>query len=644
MSAGIRPAALPWAELDWHDNVPVSRDRGDLYFSSVDGLDEKRHVFVNANRLQQRWSSGGAFVVAELGFGSGLSFLAAADSWRRDRRPGLLSYVAFEQRPLRARDMGRALRPFSELGELRDRLVNEMPHPSAGIHRLWFDEEQIILTLAYGDFREHAAEMRFTADAWFIDVSPSSFEAETPIRNILHTIRRLSHGDTTFSTPVATAPFRSAAGRSGFHIDTCSGFTPKSEILRGCVNGPSPRPEYFIPSRVAVVGAGLAGCSAAYSLARRGVNVTLIDRESTLASGASGNEAGVIMPWMARVPDERTRFSLSGFAYTRSLARRLESRGHECHWQGKGMLRFAGSARLAALHESISATGFDRDFASSLSVSQASDCAGVEVSQPALFFPTGGSLSPRAFCHVLADPNSTNIEFVHRIEATAIRRGETGWTIENNGKPAFSPNAVVMAASNECLRFHATDWLPLEAVRGQVVHLEDHPVLSGLRTILCGDGYVAPTANGGFLVGSSFEHGNLSTDLDQQTQNAILSKLQRLVPNFTFDSSAPWPGRVSFRSSAPDRLPIVGKTPDFNAFADAHSGTRYGGISPSWSESWWTSGLYVSTGHASHGLTTAPLAGEIIADLICGTPPPATESLLKAINPLRFLVKKLNRS
>ena len=47
-------------------------------------------------------------------------------------------------------------------------------------------------------------------------------------------------------------------------------------------------------------------------------------------------------------------------------------------------------------------------------------------------------------------------------------------------------------------------------------------------------------------------------------------------------------------------------------------------------------GLYVSAGHGSRGLLSAPLGAEIIASAIAGEHTPVTADLLAAVNPLRF--------
>src|ERR1700722_20797535 len=58
------------------DGVPRSRRFGDVYFSREGGLAESRAVFLAGCGLPQRWAGRRRFVVAELGFGTGLNILA----------------------------------------------------------------------------------------------------------------------------------------------------------------------------------------------------------------------------------------------------------------------------------------------------------------------------------------------------------------------------------------------------------------------------------------------------------------------------------------------------------------------------------------------------------------------------------------
>lgn len=370
----------------------------------------------------------------------------------------------------------------------------------------------------------------------------------------------------------------------------------------------------------------------------------LLEREPRLAAGASGNAAGLLMPWMARVPEARTRFSVAGFEFTRCLARSLEARGLETGLRQDGALRFANTDRLRRFHAECPDTNLVR----ALGASEASAVAGIPVTGDALHFPTACTLSPPAFCRAMLAVHPELVAVRTCLDALSFHRTDAStWLVRgSDGAAVAEAPTLVIAASNDCVRFPALSWLPLEPVRGQVVHLDrGHPALDNLRVALCSDGYVARAPGGGFVIGASFEHGNDSTILDDATQRRIMDAVGGMVPGFGMPADVPLPGRVGFRSSAPDHMPIIGSVPEPQMFARQYQTVRYSHLGITWSEPWWIPGLYVTTAHASHGLATAPLAGEMIAADACGDRPEADcgNDDRKSVNPLRFLVARMNR-
>jgi tRNA 5-methylaminomethyl-2-thiouridine biosynthesis bifunctional protein len=55
-------------------------------------------------------------------------------------------------------------------------------------------------------------------------------------------------------------------------------------------------------------------------------------------------------------------------------------------------------------------------------------------------------------------------------------------------------------------------------------------------------------------------------------------------------------------------------------------------------------GLFATLAHGSRGTSTALLAGELLADLVCGTPRCMGDDLLPAVLPQRFLVREMRRA
>jgi tRNA 5-methylaminomethyl-2-thiouridine biosynthesis bifunctional protein len=146
--------------------------------------------------------------------------------------------------------------------------------------------------------------------------------------------------------------------------------------------------------------------------------------------------------------------------------------------------------------------------------------------------------------------------------------------------------------------------------------------------VLCREAYVTPAANGICCAGATYD---LDPDpqLRQSSHDDNLEKLRALLSDQQAAQDAPLQGRVGFRTVAPDRLPLVGRLPDF----DAAGGTERLRDVPR------HPGLFGLLGYASRGLTWAPLAAELLAAGIEGEPLPLEASLVDALDPARFVLR-----
>jgi len=90
------------------------------------------------------------------------------------------------------------------------------------------------------------------------------------------------------------------------------------------------------PGHCTVVGAGLAGASVAYALARRGWQVLVLDAAPMPAAGASGLPAGLMAPQDSRDDSPRSRLIRAGIELANQHAQRLLVEGQD--WAPSGVM------------------------------------------------------------------------------------------------------------------------------------------------------------------------------------------------------------------------------------------------------------------------------------------------------------------
>ncbi len=94
-------------------------------------------------------------------------------------------------------------------------------------------------------------------------------------------------------------------------------------------------------------------------------------------------------------------------------------------------------------------------------------------------------------------------------------------------------------------------------------------------------------------------------------------------------------GRVGWRWSSDDRLPVVGAVPSASARPLRLDQARFVPRED---------GLYVFIGLGSRGITWAPLGAQVLASMISGAPVPLPAGLLDAIDPARFAVRRFRNA
>lgn len=216
------------ADVTWNaKGVPVSQQFDDPYYSLDDGLAETRHVFLQGNDLPRRYRDG--FQIAELGFGTGLSFLTALQAWQSAGSPGKLTFTSFEAYPMGRASMARALAPFDELGALRGAFSDQW-RVEGGAFAVTPD---VTLQVVMGDARETLPAWAGAADAWFLDGFSPAKNPELWSDALMQQVAAHTRPGGTLATYTAAGFVRRALAAAGFEVSRVPGFRRKRHMTIG---------------------------------------------------------------------------------------------------------------------------------------------------------------------------------------------------------------------------------------------------------------------------------------------------------------------------------------------------------------------------------------------------------------------------
>lgn len=648
MDVKIEPAILSWSE----DGRLYSPLFDDVYFQPEDGVAESAYVFLRHNRLEERFRSlraGEVFRIAECGFGSGLNFLLTLDLWRRCAPDGArLYYLSFEKHPLRQNDMRKVHAHWPDYAAGSQELLAQYPAPVKGFHRMDFGQVQLQLCL--GDVGDMLPQIKTRIDAWYLDgFAPAKNPAMWRDKLFGH-MARLSAEGSTFATFTAAGAVKRGLVAAGFEVFKTRGYGKKRDMLAGCfLEG---RPKGKAGCHAVVIGAGIAGASCAYALALRGMHVTVLEAGEEAGNAASGNPAGVVYPRLTAAVSAAGDFYTHAFCHT---VRLLEQFDDPELWRKTAVLMLDGgdadeAGRYAGM---IKSTALPPEMLRRITPEEAAEIAGVALQSGGLYYPDAGLARPREFCRRLLSAFPEQVTLRNGGAAARIARRNGEWRVFDGTGALLAEGAyLVLAAGAALADFQETAFLPLRHVGGQISYLPQTAASKKLKTVVTQDGYFPPAVDGFHYAGATFEklrHKAQTHPVTEKGHRKNLAMLGGFLPSAFFDGwkAEELQGRAGVRTSCPDHLPVVGACPVADKWLEDYAGLSYGQLTEKqidFDAAPVHEGLYICGALGSHGMTSAPLAGEMIAAEICGDPPPVPQKVAAALRPGRFIIRRLKRN
>jgi len=664
------------AKLSWNENGEPSADLfDDLYFSSDDGLNESRYVFIEQNKLDQRWQAckESFYVIAETGFGSGLNFLATwqhFNLWRQQNPSHCLKrlyFISFEKYPLTHQDLATTHQRWPELAEFSRKLRHQYPSAIAGCHRQEFNLEHgamVILDLWLGDIKHtlpslHSPESGLI-DCWFLDGFAPRKNPEMWNETLYRNMASCTKDRATLATFTAAGDVRRGLIAAGFDISKVKGYGKKREMISGQFlrnSNCSTQTSWFYRHNgqlsnetlsVTIVGGGIASACTAFSLAKRGFSVTLLCKDERLAVGASGNRQGGFYPLLNANNDQLSQFYSQAFGYARnhyqSIIQSEPTSGALC-----GVLQLGYNEQQLQRQQRLIATNyFSADMVTPLNVDNMNEQAGVEVNQPGLYYPLGGWISPKVMTHSIIEATKqyANINIVFQTEIDKIERSVAGWKLTSTNGQQFDCRLLILSNGHRLTQFSQTQQLPMYATAGQVSHPAVNQHSSDLKSVLCYQGYITPASEGLHCIGASFNRDINDSELDDNVSKQNIDKLiadTKQSPWTQTFSSHLLNGKIGVRMSVKDHLPMVGNVPDFKATTCSYGDLSKGKPASAYGNAPLIKNLYMLGGLGSRGICSAPLLGEVLAGQLTSQPQPLSQQLLNQLSPNRYWIKRLKQ-
>lgn len=612
----------------------------DIYFQPDEGIQESRHVFIEGNKLLERFKYAKDFSICELGFGTGLNFLLTTKLFLEHNTNGTLYYYSIEKYPLLQHQIQNALKTYDEIKPQVNHFLNLLKliyYPTQGFQTIYF-HPRIRLTLLLGDVLEMLKEIPENTkfDAWYLDgfapsKNPEMWEAEIYLEMAKHSFK-----DTTFATFTCARVVKDGLQKANFKIQKRKGYKQKKEMLIGYYNQDINKKEIH-NKNIAIIGAGIAGTTIALQLLKKNHNVHVFDLNQDIWEGASGIPSALLMPYVSNQINDISDYSIKGYNIFISFL--FNFLGNEFYNIFKKNIIISKDNYINKLNNFINNYKLPYYIYKKYKNSFISSRGGV----------LDTKLLKSKFKEILFE--SLNFYFYPKTKIIDIRIEKDHIILQDHKHHIYEFDHLIFCNSNNMIEFSILKPVDFFSVRGQLIQFKS-PFLNPIKTNVSDISFYQ--IQNKIILGSSFEHYLTTKERHRDSDIFLLKKLEKHFPNIfhliavntpNYDFKIPTEAFIGLRCQSKDYLPCVGNIVNWDEFIiylnslEPNKRYYYKDISiPVYHHLW------LNSCHGTRGYTTAFLSSEIIASLINNDPIPIEGYMIHQTSPARYIFRKWRSS
>ena len=523
-----------------------SKSYNDIYFDKLNGPKETEHVYLNTNNLTKKFKNKQKFVIAEIGFGTGLNFLLTWKLWKENRKTnGSLTYISFENAPLSKKDIERVYKKFKKLDGYSRFLLKNIPERCKSTHRIFIKADNINLILIYDDITS-LINFNFKADTWFLDGFSPKKNPLVWTDKLFKQLYNFTNLDGSLSTFSVAGHIRRGLLKAGFKVSKVSGYGNKKEISYAIKKDLISSNQYKFSCEkkigpVAIIGSGISGASLAYALRKRNIECFIIDKSYKLANGASGNKLALQMPKLTMDDSPYGLLSLEAFLYSRKIAKNLNAIP-----RSDGLVLIPSRDRDILKFKKLLENNWPLDL-----LNNNYDKLNFLKFINHIYMKSSGIVDNSKFIQNLIK----DVEFISKFDVKKITSKDGFNIIIDKFGNRLKAKTVIWANGFEMTNLSQN--LPINPISGQVTYLKANELSSNLKINFSYGHHFSQAFKGYHQIGASFNR-NANTCFREIDQNANINSIPEFLRKNIFYNITESGHRVSVRASTKDRMPFFG--------------------------------------------------------------------------------------